>query len=876
MRLTGQQKKILKEGILGAYPNQDELEVLLSEKMDLQWSAIARGQDYTSKIANLVKQLEADGRVEQLIKVIVEQKPNSPYLTQFKTGFGDILTKPPPSNLQYSGSDHFVGRDEVLEEIGKRLKQDSQLAICAVSGMGGIGKTELAVKYALGNKNKYLGGICWLECRAGDLGTQIVNYARSPLELNIPEGLELPEQVSYCWRNWGQGTVLLVYDDVVDYQEIVPYLPPRDYPRFKVLLTSRQRLLDPSKRIELGVLDEEAALELLQALVRDGRIQAQLEQSKALCAWLGYLPLGLELVGRYLEKNTSVDIAKVQKRLEKAKLEAPAFDIPEGADITGKRNLAAAFQLSWEDEKLTKEARELGCRLSLFATASINWSLVEACYLGEQVQLMENIGRMKANPDKEAYQAYLQQQLISSKEQGEEIEDIEEVEEKLENWLSEMDEGKQTLETLRVQLCDRSLLQEITQDDYRLHPLIHEFLQTKQGEIENIDDCKRDLCRVMVAIAKQIPSTVTLEVIESTTSYIPHLREVGENLTKWVEDEVLTWPFVGLGRIYEGQSQFTEAEKWRKKSVKAGRDRLGERHPYVAQSYNNLAVLYCAMGRYEKALPLYQNALEISLEQLGERHPSVATSYNNLAALYESMGRYEEALPLHQNALEIRLEQLGERHPDVATSYNNLAGLYESMGRYEEALPLYQNALEIRLEQLGERHPDVATSYNNLAGLYESMGRYEEALPLYQNALEIRLEQLGERHPDVATTYNDLAYLYKSMGRDEEALPLYQNALEIRLEQLGERHPSVATTYNNLAGLYLAMGRYEEAIAHYQKAINIAQQTLGENHPNTVTTTNNYLQMLLQAPTEEILKALPEEIHENYLQWRSDQEKQKG
>ena len=226
MILTGQQKKILKEGILGAYPNQDELEVLLSEKMDLKWSAIARGQDYTSKIANLVKQLEADGRVEQLIKVIVEEKPNSPYLKQFKTGFGDILTKSPPSNLQYSGSDHFVGRKEVLNQIGKRLKQDSQLAICAVSGMGGIGKTELAVKYALGNKNKYLGGICWLECRTGDLGTQIVNYARSPLELNIPEGLELPEQVSYCWRNWEQGTVLLVYDDVVDYQEIFPYLPP--------------------------------------------------------------------------------------------------------------------------------------------------------------------------------------------------------------------------------------------------------------------------------------------------------------------------------------------------------------------------------------------------------------------------------------------------------------------------------------------------------------------------------------------------------------------------------------------------------------------------------------------------------------------------
>ena len=96
---------------------------------------------------------------------------------------------------------------------------------------------------------------------------------------------------------------------------------------------------------------------------------------------------------------------------------------------------------------------------------------------------------------------------------------------------------------------------------------------------------------------------------------------------------------------------------------------------------------------------------------------------------------------------------------------------------------------------------------------------------------------------------------------------------------------NVATSYHNLAGLYESMGRYEEAFpsgtrsascAHYQQAINIAEETLGENHPNTVTITNNYLQMLRQAPTEEILKALPEEMHENYLQWKSDQEKQKG
>ena len=92
---------------------------------------------------------------------------------------------------------------------------------------------------------------------------------------------------------------------------------------------------------------------------------------------------------------------------------------------------------------------------------------------------------------------------------------------------------------------------------------------------------------------------------------------------------------------------------------------------------------------------------------LGEEHPSVATSLNNLAALYRSQGRYEEAEPLYQQALAMTRKLLGEEHPSVATSLNNLAALYRSQGRYEEAEPLYQQALEIAEQVLGKNHPNT-------------------------------------------------------------------------------------------------------------------------------------------------------------------------
>jgi tetratricopeptide (TPR) repeat protein len=148
------------------------------------------------------------------------------------------------------------------------------------------------------------------------------------------------------------------------------------------------------------------------------------------------------------------------------------------------------------------------------------------------------------------------------------------------------------------------------------------------------------------------------------------------------------------------------------------------------------------------------------------------------------------------------------------------------------------------------------------------MGRYEEALPLYQQALEISLEQLGERHPDVATSYNNLAGLYTSMGRYEEAEKLFKKTLALRLEILPENHPNIMESYWWLAMIASRQENYEVAIAHYQQAINIAQKTFGENHLNTVTITNNYYQMLLESPIEEILKALPEDMRENYLQWK--------
>jgi CHAT domain-containing protein/Flp pilus assembly protein TadD len=282
-----------------------------------------------------------------------------------------------------------------------------------------------------------------------------------------------------------------------------------------------------------------------------------------------------------------------------------------------------------------------------------------------------------------------------------------------------------------------------------------------------------------------------------------------------------------------------EAELLYKDSLLIRREQLGDRHPDIAQSLNNLAVLYRRQGRYGEAEPLFQESLSISREQLGDRHPFVAHGLSGLASLYKDQGRYGEAELLYQESLDIRREQLGDRHPDVATSLNNLASLYKDQGRYGEAELLYQESLDIRREQLGDRHPDVAASLNNLASLYQDQGRYGEAGLFYQESLDIRREQLGERHPDVAASLNNLASLYHAQGRYGEAEPLFQESLFIRREQLGERHPDVAASLNNLALLHHAQGRYGEAEPLFQDSLSIFREQLGEHHPNVANSLNS-------------------------------------
>ncbi len=292
----------------------------------------------------------------------------------------------PPNNLPFSNVREFVGRSSEMSTLHEKLQKGVSVVISAISGMGGVGKTELALQYSRYHweNNHYPGGVCWLEARQGELGTEIVNFARSQLNLNPSEGLELKAQVQYCWAHWIEGDVLLVLDDVVAYEDIQAYLPPFQS-RFKILITTRHKdLLSSCEELDLQVLEPEAAQELLIAYIGEERWNREVEEGKGICADLGYLPLGIQLVGSYLKGKPDLSWQKMRQRLG---LEHRSLKDISG-DMTAQRGVKAAFELSWQE--LNPEQQRLAGLLSLFALAPIPWSAVEQCLPGEDQEELED------------------------------------------------------------------------------------------------------------------------------------------------------------------------------------------------------------------------------------------------------------------------------------------------------------------------------------------------------------------------------------------------------------------------------------------------------------------------------------------------------
>ncbi|WP_279012939.1 tetratricopeptide repeat protein [Actinomyces oris] len=269
-------------------------------------------------------------------------------------------------------------------------------------------------------------------------------------------------------------------------------------------------------------------------------------------------------------------------------------------------------------------------------------------------------------------------------------------------------------------------------------------------------------------------------------------------------------------------------------SVTRACDALGPHHPDTLASRNNLAGTYRDAGRLDKAIALYEQALEDSIRVLGSDHPGTLTSRFDLAGTYRASGRLEEAITLYEQVFSGRSRVLGPDDRSTLTARDDLTDTYWEAGRFDEAITLKKQILADAMRIMGPDSPGASAARLKLADAYRDAGRLDEAVDVYEQILDDVTRIMGPDHPDTLTARNQIAGAYRDAGRLDEAIPLFEQNLADFTRLAGPDHPHTLSSRGTLAGAYREAGRLDEAISLLEQNLEDRNRTLGLDHPETL------------------------------------------
>jgi len=231
----------------------------------------------------------------------------------------------------------------------------------------------------------------------------------------------------------------------------------------------------------------------------------------------------------------------------------------------------------------------------------------------------------------------------------------------------------------------------------------------------------------------------------------------------------LATSYNNVGVSYGDLGDHKTALEYLLKALEIRKKVLPADHPDLATSYNNVGYTYGHLGDHKTALEYQLKALEIRKKVLPEDHPDLASSYNNVGMTYGDLGDHNTELEYQLKALEIRKKVLPEDHPDLASSCNNVGLTHGNLGDHKTALEYLLKALEIRKKVLPEDHPDLAQSYNNVGLTYCDLEDYDKALSHLEKAIAILEKAFPDGHPHLHIAYKNIAFVCDEAGNEDRA-----------------------------------------------------------------------------------------------------------
>lgn len=695
---------------------------------------------------------------------------------------------PPGSWMnQLRRNQHFVGRDRDLQTLAGYLKAASgaQNRLTLLSGMGGVGKTQLAIELAY-RYGRYFAGVFWINCtQSANIPNEIARCGGAgQLQLYTEAaGLKIEEQVNLVRARWSCGLPYVLIFDQCEDPDIVRTYDPGGAVRMLITSRSPEWPHDVAlQRHTVGTLERAESVALLRQQVPN----LSDADAATLATELGDLPLALYLAARFLQKvGKQVTVERYLADLRSPKIfDRMALRSDDGNLPTGHNlDVARTFALSYEQLDPHDAEDAQGLRLLARAAYLVPGEVVPGSLLRASLETATD------NLD-----------LVLEVETGIE------------------------------RLINLGLLEQVGEEGLRIHRLVGSYVR------QVIQDASAQAAveRAVIAAATQMMQAPNRSAL---LAFQPILRGVADAALLREDAEAATLAHL-LGANLNWLSMYHEAQPYLERALALRERLLGLQHPDTATSLDTLAGMFENQGDYPQSRKFYARALAIREQVLGPNHADTATSLNNLGWLLRTQNDYAAALPLFQRALAIREKVLGRDHRDTTESINCIGVALMEQGEYDQAMLYYEQARAICERILGRNDPYTVDVLNNIAVVLQNQEQIDAARQLYAEVIAISEQVYGPEHPETAISINNLAEMLDQQGEYAQARQLYERVLAVREQALGE-HPYTAWSLNNLGALLLNMEEYAAARPLLERALAINTKLLEPTHPNLAMVLHN-------------------------------------
>ncbi len=673
----------------------------------------------------------------------------------------------------------FVGRDATLVHLRERLRSGGTAVVQALHGMGGVGKTQLAIEYA----HRYAGDydvVWWVSAEKTGLISEQFAALAAELDL-IPPRADTASAVG-ALRAYlrGQGRWLLLLDNAESPGELRAWLPAG---LGHTLVTSRNPGWgELAARVEVDVLPRPESVELIH-VSRPGATEAEADR---LAEALGDLPLALAQAARFLaETGMPVDhyLGLLGTRAEELLDQSP----PESHPLS----LAAAIRVSTD-------------RLAEADPVALALVRIGAFLAPEPIPADVLIRPIAATgcsrpPELDALTAAVASPVAAHRSLG---------------WvgsygLARLDRGLQlhrlTQAVLRDQLGTDSAAA------YRCYA--QALLVAADPGDERAPACGPSWSRILPHLLAADPAT----------SLSPGLRDLACRAAWYLGYRGDFHPACDLAAHLHQQ--------WG--------EQLGPDDRHTLRAAHTLVLILTIVGPYRRARQLAVDTLARGRRVLGADDPDTLHAADYLAVCLHVMGAFEQARQLNVDTLARQRRVLGDDHIAVQLTAHHLARDLHELGEVEAARQLHEDCLAHARRVLGDDHPYAIFVANDLGRDLHALGQIDAARQLHEDTLTRARRVVGEDNIWTVYSANSLASDLLALGDVDAARHLGQDTLARARRVHGDESCLTMDVANNLATALCAAGEAEAARQLSEHTLTQARHEFGDDHPRTLKAAHN-------------------------------------